>query len=126
MPGWHDVNSHLNITSTQITVDINRDKASALGVTADQIESALGDAYGSKQVSTIYTPTNQYWVILEVDPQYQLDATALERLYVRPSGGRLVPLDAVTTLTPGLGPLVVTHRGQLPAVTISFSTTPGV
>jgi HAE1 family hydrophobic/amphiphilic exporter-1 len=77
-------------------------------------------------VSTIYTPSNQYWVILEVDPQYQQDATALARLNVRSSSGRLVPLDAVTRLTPGLGPLVVTHLGQLPSVTISFNTRPGV
>jgi hydrophobic/amphiphilic exporter-1 (mainly G- bacteria), HAE1 family len=126
LPGLQDVNTDLQITSPQIVVDIDRDKASALGVTADQIESALGAAYGSKQVSTIYTPTNQYWVILEVDPQYQLDSTALARLYVRASTGRLVPLDAVTTLTPGLGPLVVTHLGQLPSVTISFNTKPDV
>ncbi len=126
LPGLQDVNSDLQITSPQIVIDIDRNKASALGVTADQIESALGAAYGSKQVSTIYTPTNQYWVILEVDPQYQLDASALARLYVRASSGRLVPLDAVTTLTPGLGPLVVTHLGQLPSVTISFNTKPGV
>jgi HAE1 family hydrophobic/amphiphilic exporter-1 len=126
LPGLQDVNSDLQITSPQIVIDIDRDKASALGVTADQIEGALGAAYGSKQVSTIYTPTNQYWVILEVDPRYQLDSSALARLHVRASSGRLVPLDAVTTLTPGLGPLVVTHLGQLPSVTISFNTKPGV
>ena len=73
----------LQITSPQIVVDIDRDKASALGVTADQIETALYTAYGSRQVSTIYTPTNQYWVILELDPQYQRDPTALAPLYVR-------------------------------------------
>jgi hydrophobic/amphiphilic exporter-1 (mainly G- bacteria), HAE1 family len=126
LPGLQDVNTDLQITSPQIVIDIDRDKASSLGVTADQIESALGAAYGSRQVSTIYTPTNQYWVILEVDPRYQQDATALARLNVRSSSGRLVPLDAITTLTPGLGPLVVTHLGQLPSVTISFNTKPGV
>src|SRR4030095_13262057 len=126
LPGLQDVNSDLQITSPQVVVEIDRDKAAALGVTADQIESALGAAYGSRQVSTIYTPSNQYWVILEVDPEYQQDATALARLNVRASSGRLVPLDAVTTLTPGLGPLVVTHLGQLPSVTISFNTKPGV
>jgi len=126
LPGLQDVNSDLQITSPQIVLDIDRDRASALGVTAEQIESALGAAYGSRQVSTIYTPSNQYWVILEVDPQYQQDPTALARLNVRSSSGRLVPLDAVTTLTPGLGPLVVTHLGQLPSVTISFNTKPGV
>ena len=126
LPGLQDVNTDLQITSPQITVDINRDKASALGVTADQIESALGAAYGAKQVSTIYTPANQFWVILEVDPQYQRDPTALPLLYIRSSSGRLVPLDAVATLRPGLGPLSVNHLGQLPAVTISFNTRPGV
>jgi HAE1 family hydrophobic/amphiphilic exporter-1 len=126
LPGLQDVNTDLQITSPQITVDIHRDKASALGVTADQIESALGAAYGAKQVSTIYTPSNQFWVILEVDPQYQRDPTALPLLYIRSSGGRLVPLDAVATLRPGLGPLSVNHLGQLPAVTISFNTRPGV
>jgi HAE1 family hydrophobic/amphiphilic exporter-1 len=126
LPALQDVNTDLQITSPQITVDINRDKAAALGVTADQIETALGAAYGSKQVSTIYTPSNQYWVILEVDSQYQRDPTALPLLYVRSSSGRLVPLDALATLKPGLGPLTVNHLGQLPAVTISFNTAPGV
>jgi hydrophobic/amphiphilic exporter-1 (mainly G- bacteria), HAE1 family len=126
LPSLQDVNTDLQITSPQIMVDINRDRASALGVTADQIESALGAAYGAKQVSTIYTPANQFWVILEVDPAYQRDPTALPLLYIRSSGGRLVPLDAVATLKPGLGPLTVNHLGQLPAVTISFNTKPGV
>jgi HAE1 family hydrophobic/amphiphilic exporter-1 len=126
LPGLQDVNTDLQITSPQIMVDINRDRASALGVTADQIESALGAAYGAKQVSTIYTPSNQFWVILEVDPQYQRDPTALPLLSVRSGTGRLVPLDAVATLKPGLGPLTVNHLGQLPAVTISFNTKPGV
>ncbi len=126
LPALQDVNTDLQITSPQIVVNIDRDKASALGVTADQIESALGAAYGSRQVSTIYTPSNQYWVILELEPQYQRDPTALERLYVRSSGGRLIPLGAVATLTPGVGPLTVQHLGQLPSVTISFNTKPGV
>jgi len=126
LPALQDVNTDLQITSPQIVVDIDRDKAAALGVTVDQIESALGAAYGSRQVSTIYTPSNQYWVMLELDPQYQQDATALARLHVRSSGGRLVPLDAVATMRPGLGPLTVTHLGQLPSVTLSFNTRPGV
>jgi HAE1 family hydrophobic/amphiphilic exporter-1 len=126
LPSLQDVNTDLQITSPQIMVDINRDRASALGVSADQIESALGAAYGAKQVSTIYTPSNQFWVILEVDPAYQRDPTSLPLLYIRSSGGRLVPLDAVATLKPGLGPLTVNHLGQLPAVTISFNTKPGV
>jgi hydrophobic/amphiphilic exporter-1 (mainly G- bacteria), HAE1 family len=126
LPGLQDVNTDLQITSPQVVVQIDRDKAAVLGVTADQIESALGSAYGSKQVSTFYTPSNQYQVILEVDPRYQQDATALSRLYVRSSAGKLVPLDAVAQITQGLGPLTVTHLGQLPAVTISFNPKPGV
>jgi hydrophobic/amphiphilic exporter-1 (mainly G- bacteria), HAE1 family len=126
LAGLQDVNTDLQITSPQVMVDINRDRASAMGVTADQIETALGAAYGAQQVSTIYTPSNQYWVILEVDPRYQQDATALGLLYVRSGSGKLVPLDTVAALTPGLGPLTVNHLGQLPAVTISFNTKPGV
>jgi HAE1 family hydrophobic/amphiphilic exporter-1 len=126
LPGLQDVNTDLQIASPQVTVEIDRNKAAALDVSADQIESALGAAYGSKQVSTIYTPSNQYWVILELDPQYQRDATALSRLYVRSGKGALVPLGSVAMVTPGIGPLTVTHLGQLPAVTISFNTKPGV
>src|SRR5213080_1262317 len=126
LPGFQDVNTDLQITSPQITVAIDRDKASALGVTAEQIENALYDAYGSRQVSTIYTPTNQYWVIMELDPKYQRDPTELSLLYVRSQSGKLVPLNSVARLTPTIGPLTVTHLGQLPAVTISFNLQPGV
>ena len=126
LPGLQDVNTDLQITSPQVTVEIDRDKAASLDVTVDQIESALGAAYGSRQVSTIFTPSNQYWVILEVAPEFQRDLTALDRLYVRSSRGRLIPLGSLATITPGLGPLTVTHLGQLPSVTISFNTKPGV
>jgi hydrophobic/amphiphilic exporter-1 (mainly G- bacteria), HAE1 family len=126
LPALQDVNTDLQITSPQATVDIDRDRASALGVTADQIESALYAAYGSKQVSTIYTPSNQYWVILEVDPQYQRDPGELARLYIRSGSGALVPLNAVAKIGTGIGPLTVTHLGQLPSVTISFNPRPGV
>ena len=126
LPGLQDVNTDLQIASPQVIVDIDRAKASSLGVTVEQIESALGNAYGSQQVSTIYTPSNQYWVILEVDPKYQRDPAALSLLYVRSSTGKLVPLSTVATLREGLGPLTVNHLGQLPSVTISFNTRPGV
>src|SRR5205814_1980298 len=126
LPGFTDVNTDLQITSPQITVDIDRDRASALGITADQIENALYDAYGSRQVSTIYTPTNQYWVIMELDPKYQRDPNELSLLYVRSQSGRLVPLSSVARLRPTIGPLTITHLGQLPAVTISFNLKPGV
>src|SRR5262249_14910457 len=90
------------------------------------IENALYSAYGSRQVSTIYTPTNQYWVILELDPAYQRDPTELSLLYVRAQSGKLVPLNSVAPLTPTIGPLTITHLGQLPSVTISFNLAPGV
>jgi hydrophobic/amphiphilic exporter-1 (mainly G- bacteria), HAE1 family len=126
LPALQDVNTDLQIASPQVIVDIDRAKAASLGVTAEQIESALGNAYGAQQVSTIYTPSNQYWVILEVDPKYQRDPAALSLLYVRASTGKLVPLNTVATLRESLGPLTVNHLGQLPSVTISFNTRPGV
>jgi HAE1 family hydrophobic/amphiphilic exporter-1 len=126
LPGFRDVNTDLQITSPQVTVAIDRDKASSLGLSADQIETALSNAYSSRQISTIYTPANQYWVILELLPEYQRDPAALSLLYVRSSTGRLVPLSAVAKLTRGVGPLTVNHLGQLPAVTISFNLRQGV
>ncbi|MGH8750614.1 MAG: efflux RND transporter permease subunit [Burkholderiales bacterium] len=126
VPGFRDVTSDLQISSPQVLVEIQRDKASALGVTSQQIESALYNAYGSRQVSTIYTPSNEYWVIMELDPKYQADAQALSLLYVRSGSGALVPLSAVARLAPGVGTLTINHQGQLPAVTISFDLQPGV
>jgi HAE1 family hydrophobic/amphiphilic exporter-1 len=121
-----DVTSDLQIKSPQVNVQIDRDKASALGLSAQQIEDALYSSYGSRQVSTIYAPNDQYQVILELDPDYQMDPSALSLLYVRSNTGSLVPLDTVAKLTRSLGPLTVNHLGQLPAVTISFNLKPGV
>jgi HAE1 family hydrophobic/amphiphilic exporter-1 len=126
LPQLQDVTSDLQIKNPQVNVEIDRDKASSLGVTAEQIEGALGAAYGSLQVSTIYAPTNQYQVITEVEPQYQRDPSALSMLYIRSSSGALVPLNTVTKLSQDVGPLSVNHQGQLPAVTISFNLKPGV
>ena len=126
LPGLSDVTSDLQISSPQVMVEIERDKASALGVTSQQIESALYNAYGSRQVSTIYTPSNEYWVIMELDPKYQADAQALSMLYVRSGGGTLVPLSSVARLSHGVGTLTINHQGQLPAVTISFDLQPGL
>ncbi len=129
LPGLLDVTSDLQIKNPQINVVIDRDKSSALGVTASQIEDALYSAYGFRQVSTIFAPNNQYHVILELDPRYQRDAAALASLYVRsdtgPNTGQLVPLNAVAQLTTTFGPLSVNHLGQLPAVTLSFNLKPG-
>ena len=125
LPGFQDVTTDLLISSPQVLVNIDRDKAYALGVTADQIENALYDAYGQRQVSTIYAAVNQYWVIMELLPEYQRDPAALADLYIRSSSGRLVPLRAVASISRGVGPLTVNHFGQLPAVTISFNLAPG-
>jgi len=126
LPGLIDVTSDLQITRPEVTVQIEREKASALGVSAQQIEAALNNAYGARQVSTIYTATNQYWVILELSPRYQTDPSVLPLLYVRSSTGALVPLNAVARLTYGVGPLQVAHLGQLTSVTFSFDLRPGV
>ena len=126
LPDLVDVTSDLQISNPQATVVINRDRAAALGVTAEQVERALYDAYGSGQVSTIYTPTNQYWVEMELLPQYQQDLTALDLLHVKSQGGGQVPLASLATLGSSVGPLTVNHSGQLPSVTISFNLKPGV
>jgi HAE1 family hydrophobic/amphiphilic exporter-1 len=126
LDGFQDVTTDLLISSPQVVLNIDRDRAHALGVTVDQIENALYDAYGQRQVSTIYAPVNQYWVIMELKPEYQRDPAALSELYIRSAKGQLVPLRAVAKITRGVGPLTVNHFGQLPSVTISFNLAPGV
>ncbi len=126
LPGFLDVTSDLQIKSPQTTVDINRDKASALGVTADQIENGLYDAYGQRWISTIYTPSNQYKVLMETEPRFQSDPGLMSLLYIRSSTGKLVPLDSVATFRPTVGPQTINHYGQLPAVTMSFNLRQGV
>ncbi len=126
IPGLIDVNSDLLISSPLVQVNIDRDHASSLGVTPDQIENALYNAYGTRQVSDIYAPTDDYQVILELLPQYQADPSALNLLYVRSASGKLVSLNTVTTAHTTVGALAVNHLGQIPAVTISFNLAPGV
>ncbi len=126
IPGLQDVNTDLQIANPQVNVEIDRDKASALGVTAFQVEDALASAYGDRQISTIYRPENEYKVIVELEPQYQRDPNVLSMLYIRSSAGQLVPLNAVAKFTQNLGPLAVNHTGQLPSVTLSFGLKPGV
>jgi hydrophobic/amphiphilic exporter-1 (mainly G- bacteria), HAE1 family len=126
LPTLIDVNSDLQISRPQVTVEIDREKASALGVSVQQIELTLNNAYGARQVSTIYTATNQYWVMLELEPRFQTDPSALSKLYVRSSNGVLVPLNALAKLAYGVGPLSVSHLGQLPSVTFSFDLREGV
>jgi HAE1 family hydrophobic/amphiphilic exporter-1 len=125
-PELQDVTSDLLVNNPQINVRIDRDRASTLGVSAEQIESTLYSAYGSREVSSIYAPNNQYTVIMEVDPKYQMDPAALSALHVRSSNDRLVPLGAVAGITRGLGPLTVNHQGQNPSVTLSFDLREGV
>ncbi len=124
IPGLIDVNSDLQITSPQLIIEIDRDKTSSLGLSAQQVEETLYSAFGSRQVSTIYTSTNQYAVILELDAKYQRDPTALALLYLRNREGKLIPLETVSKIKPTVGPLNVAHMGQVPAVTISFNLAP--
>jgi HAE1 family hydrophobic/amphiphilic exporter-1 len=126
IPDLSDVSSDLQISSPMVTLEIDRDRASALNVTADQIENALYDAYGARQVGSIYTSVNDYGVLMELLPQYQRDPGALGLLYTTSSTGKLVSLASVAKLHYGVGPLSVAHLGQLPSVTISFNLQPGV
>ncbi len=126
LPQLQDVTSDLQIKNPQVTVEIDRDKASAMGLTAHQIEDALYYAYGSRQVSTIYAPNNQYQVLLELQPEYQMDPSALSMLYVRSDSDQVVPLNSVARLKRSMGPLTVNHLGQLPSVTVSFNLKSGV
>jgi HAE1 family hydrophobic/amphiphilic exporter-1 len=121
-----DVTSDLRLSSPKLTVQIDRDKAQALGVTAEQIENALYTAYSQRQVSTIYSPANTYYVVMEVIPEEQRDPTALSKLYITSSNKTLVPLSTVTKFVPGVAPLSINHIGQLPSVTISFNLREGV
>jgi len=121
LPGFLDVTTDLQLRNPQVNIEINRDKASSLGISAEQVEDALYSAYGSRQISTIYADTNQYQVIMELKPEYQLDPAALPLLYVRSTSGALVPLDVVARISTGYGPLSINHSGQLPSVTVSFN-----
>ena len=125
LQGLEDVSSDLLLKNPQVTVDMDRNKVSTLGLTANQVENALYNAYGTRQVSQIYAPNNQYQVILQVAPQFQNDPAAMSLLYVRSTSGRLIPLESVARLKTDVGPMSVSHFGQLPAVTISFNLKPG-
>ena len=126
LPQLQNVTSDLQIDFPKIQLKIDRGRSAALGVTAAQIEGALYDAYGSGQVTTIYTPTNEYQVILELKAADRADPSALGSLYIRSNTGQLVPLSAVAVATNSVGPLSVNHQGQVAAVTLSFDLTDGV
>jgi HAE1 family hydrophobic/amphiphilic exporter-1 len=126
LPGFVDVNDNdLQVASPQVMVDIDRDRAEALGVTPEQVQDALYSAYGTRQVSVIYAPADQYQVIMEVEKQYQRTPDSLSKLYVRSANGSLVPLDTMVKMKRQVGPLSISHFGQLPATTISFNLRPG-
>jgi HAE1 family hydrophobic/amphiphilic exporter-1 len=126
LPGFVDVNTDLLLRNPTVNVEIDRERAAALGLTAQQVEDALFSAYATRQVSTIYAPTNAYQVIMELAPEFEANPQALSMLYVRAASGELVPLDTLAKLVPSVGPLAVNHSGQLPSVTISFNLKPGV
>ncbi|MDO8288342.1 MAG: efflux RND transporter permease subunit [Parvibaculum sp.] len=124
--GFQDVTSDLDLSTPTLNVKIERDRAAVLGVTPAQIQDALSSAFGGVQISTIYTASDQFQVVMELQDKYTQDASALERLYLRSSSGALVPLTAVTSTSPSATSLTQNHLGQLPAVTISFNLAPGV
>ncbi|WP_028586413.1 efflux RND transporter permease subunit [Desulfocurvus vexinensis] len=125
MPQIQDVDSTMQLNTPQLRVQIDRDRAAALGVSPRQIENTLAMAYGSREVSTIYAPTNDYKVIMELAPDFQRTPYAVSMLRVRADGGALIPLDAVADLSLDSGPSSVSHTQQMPSVTLSFNLGPG-
>jgi HAE1 family hydrophobic/amphiphilic exporter-1 len=125
LPGLLDVTTDLYVKNPQITIEVDREKAMVYGVSIDQVRQQLYDAFGSRQVATIYTPANDYEVILETKPQFQESPSDLDKIYLKTSSGTVVPLSAVTHFVRTVGPLQVNHQGQQPSVTISFNLRPG-
>jgi HAE1 family hydrophobic/amphiphilic exporter-1 len=124
VPGLLDVTTDLYIKNPQMTVDIDREKAAVYGITVDQVRNQLYNAFGARQVGTIYMPSNDYQIILEAQPQFRIDPSDLSKLYMKTANNQTIPLDAVAKLTPTVGPLQINHQGQQPAVTISFNLAP--
>ena len=125
VPGLLDVTTDLYIKNPQLTVEIDREKAAVYGVTADQVRNQLFNAYGARQVGTIYMPSNDYQIILEVQPKFRIDPTDLSKLYMKTANNQTIPLEAVAKMVPTVGPLQINHQGQQPAVTISFNLQQG-
>ena len=125
LTGVQDVTSDLQLRNRLAMVDINRDKAAQMGITIDQVKNTFYSAFGTRQISTIYEPSNSYEVIIELDPTDQQSPTDLSKIYVRASSGQMVPLAALATVSEGLGPVTINHQGQLPSVTVSFNLQPG-
>src|SRR5688572_11186580 len=120
-----DVNTDLDLRNPQMNIEIDREKAAVYGISIEQVRQELFNAFGSRQVATIYTPDDDFQVILESKPEFQNDISALSRIYLKTGNGQSVPLEAVTRLSSSVGPLTVNHQGNQPAVTISFNLTPG-
>jgi HAE1 family hydrophobic/amphiphilic exporter-1 len=125
LPMVRDVNTDLDLRNPQMNIEIDREKAAVYGISIDQVRQELFNAFGSRQVATIYTPDDDYQVILESKPEFQTDISALSRIHLKTASGQSVPLEAVTRLTSTVGPLMVNHQGNQPAVTISFNLAPG-
>jgi HAE1 family hydrophobic/amphiphilic exporter-1 len=123
--GLQDVTMDLYVTNPQVTIDVDREKAAVYGVTVDQVRQELYNAFGVRQVATIYSPVNYYQVILETQPDFQVSPDDLARVYLKTTNGTTVPLSAVTRFERTVGPLQVNHQGQQPAVTIAFNLAPG-
>jgi HAE1 family hydrophobic/amphiphilic exporter-1 len=121
-----DVNTNLELRNPEIRVEIQRDRAAALGITPQQIQSTLYDAYGNRRVTSIYGASDQYAVLMQLDSQFQTDINSLNALRIKSANQQMVPLTSVATLKSGVGPLSISHYGQLPAVTLSFNLSPGV
>ncbi|NVN86400.1 MAG: efflux RND transporter permease subunit [Rhodopseudomonas sp.] len=125
VPGLLDVTTDLYIKNPQMTVEIDREKAAVYGITVDQVRNQLYNAYGSRQIGTIYMPSNDYQIILEAQPQFRVDPSDISKLYMKTAANQTIPMDAVAKLVPTVGPLQINHQGQQPAVTISFNLAPG-
>ena len=125
IPGLLDVTTDLYIKNPQITIQVDREKSAVYGLSVDQVRQELYNAFGARQVATIYSPVNTYQVILEAQPEFQAGPDDLARIYLKTTNGTVVPLSAVTKFEPTVGPLQVNHQGQQPAVTISFNLAPG-
>jgi HAE1 family hydrophobic/amphiphilic exporter-1 len=125
LPELRDVTTDLYIKNPQMLVDIDREKAAVYGITVDQIRQELFNAFGSRQVATIYTASNDYQVILETLPKFQEDPANLSKLRLKTANGQTIPIESVAKLVPTVGPLQVNHQGQQNAVTISYNVAPG-
>ncbi len=126
MEGILDVQTDLAIKNPQMSVEIDRERAAIYGISIEQIRQEMFNAFGSRQVATIFTADNDFAVILETRPEFQTDTAALSRIHIKTSSGLSVPLEAVTRITPSVGPLEVNHQAAQPAVTISFNLAPGL